>query len=385
MNAFPSRRAAAAGASYMQFKRGTSPMSQQHLLLRAIVAAAEDAGLDPSDIDGFVSWGDDSNEPVKLTQDLGTKEMRWSSAVWGGGGGGTCAAVEQAALAVASGQASAVVVFRALVQGNSGRLSEAVAANHFDLHYLMAGLTTPVQICALRARRMMEIDGVSHSAVQALIEVDYHHARNNPEATAYGNSFTLDDYHASRYISEPFRLYDCSRENDGAGAILIVSAEKAKDLRKPPVYIVGAAHGAPGRGRELQLNDDNFGTGGFELIAPRLFQRADMTIGDIDVVQVYENFVPNAVAALIDHGLCTAQEAGSVLTFENMISTGKLPVNTNGSNLGQGFVHGINTLVEGVRQLRGESANPVNDAKNSLVISGAPSTLVSSMILSNEG
>ena len=95
--------------------------------------------------------------------------------------------------------------------------------------------------------------------------------------------------------------------------------------------------------------------------------------------------MPNAVAALIDHGLCTAQEAGSVLTFENMISTGKLPVNTNGSNLGQGFVHGINTLVEGVRQLRGESANPVNGAKNSLVISGAPSTLVSSMILSNEG
>jgi hypothetical protein len=106
---------------------------------------AVDAGIDPSEINGFVSYGGDDNEPVKLTHDLATRDVRWSSAVWRGGGGGTCAAVEHAALAIANGQAEAVVVFRALVQRDSGRVSEAVAANHFNPHHLMAGLTTPAQ------------------------------------------------------------------------------------------------------------------------------------------------------------------------------------------------------------------------------------------------
>ena len=385
MTAWLSKRTAIAGVGRVQYKRGGAPGSQRHTLLHAIVAAAEDAGLDPADIDGFCSFGDDENEPVKMMHDLGTKELRWSSSVWGGGGGGICAAVGQAAAAIATGQARVVVVFRALVQGDSGRLSAAVSAHHINWHYMLAGLTTPVAICALRARRMLEVNGVDHSAVEALVRADYYHASRNPEAVAYGNSFTAEQYYNSRWIVEPYRLFDCSRENDGAGAIIVTSAEHARDLRKKPVYVLSVAQGAERLGRDLLENDDDFGSAGFETVAPRVFQEAGLTAKDIDVAQIYENFSGQAVASIIGHGFCGYEEAGEFITFENIIApSGKLPINTHGGNLAQGFIHGMGVLIEAAQQMRGESANPVPGAKHCLVASGAPAPVVSSMILGNE-
>ncbi len=379
------KRTAIAGVGRVQYKRGTAPGSQRHTLLKAIEAAAQDAGVDPSDIDGFCSYGDDDNEPVKMMHDLGTKELRWSSAVWGGGGGGICAAVAQAAAAIATGQARVVVVFRALVQGDSGRLSAAVSAHHINWHYLLAGVTTPVSICAMRDRRMIEAKGVAQSAVEALVQADYYHAARNPEAVAYGNSFSVEDYRNSRWIVEPYRLFDCSRENDGAGAVIVTSAEHARDLKKKPVYLLSFAQGAERLGRDLLENDNDYGSAGFETVAPRVFQNANLTPKDIDVAQIYENFSGQGVGAIIGHGFCGYEDAGEFITFENMIApSGKLPINTHGGNLAQGFIHGMGTLIEAAQQLRGESTNPVAGAKHSLMASGAPAPVVSSMILGNE-
>ena len=123
-----SGKTAVAGVGYRQYKRGTAPSPERGVLVRAIVDACEDAGLDPADVDGFVSYGDDKNEPVRLMPDLGTKELRWSAQVWGGGGGGIAATFGLAASAIMTGQAKAVVVFRALAEGNSGRLAAASRA-----------------------------------------------------------------------------------------------------------------------------------------------------------------------------------------------------------------------------------------------------------------
>ncbi|MET0984029.1 MAG: transporter [Steroidobacteraceae bacterium] len=374
-----------AGIGLRQFKRGGSPEPEHGVLVSTIVDACEDAGFNPADIDGFVSYGDDHNEPVRLMSDLGTKELRWNSAVWGGGGGGIAAAFGIAGAAIATGQAAAVVVFRALVQDNSGRLSAAVMAHHLNSHILTAGLLSPAQMCALRAQRMFEHHGVPRSTVEELVKASYYHGARNPQAVSYGKEFDAQAYHSSRWIAEPFRLFDCSRENDGAGALLLVATERAKDLKKRPIHVLGVANGTAKGWGDLLENDDNYASAGFQPVARRLWDQTGLTPNDIDVVQLYENFSAQGVASLIDHGFCTYESVGEFVRFENLIApSGRLPVNTSGGNFAQGFIHGIGCAIEAVRVLRGESANPVPDAKTCLLAGGPGAPTVSSAIFGNE-
>ena len=378
---------AIAGVGYRQYKRGTAPAPERGVLVRAIVDACEDAGFDPADVDGFVSYGDDRNEPVRLMPDLGTRELTWSSSVWGGGGGGIAGAFGIAAAAIMTGQASAVVIFRALVEGDSGRLSAAVMAHHLNDHMAGAGMVAPAQVCAMRAMRLFQHHGVPQSVCEELVRASYHHGARNPDAVAYGKELDLDDFRTARWIAEPFRLFDCSRENDGAGALLMVSAERARDLRKPPVSLLGVAQGTEKGWGDLLENDDEdlYASAGFRPVARRLWAQTGLTPADIDVVQLYENFSAQGVASLIDHGFCTYESVADVVRYENLIApTGKLPINTAGGNFAQGFVHGIGLAVEAVRCLRGESANPVPGAKTCLLAGGPGAPTVSSAIFGRE-
>lgn len=377
---------AVAGIGLRQYRRGASPLPEQGVLAEAILAACQDAGFDPAQVDGFVSYGDDKNEPVRLMPALGTRELRFSSAVWGGGGGGIAGAFGLAAAAILSGQASAVIVFRALVEGSSGRLSAAVMAHHLNDHMLAAGLVAPAQVCAIRANRLYQHHDVPQSAATELIRASYYHAARNPEAVAFGREFDPAVIAESRWIAEPFHLFDCSRENDGAGAFLIVSADRARDLAKPPVYLLGCANGTEQGWGDLLENDDEalYPTAGFRPIARRLYAETGLTPADIDVVQLYENFSAQGLASLIDHGFCTYENVAEVVRFENLIApSGKLPVNTGGGNFAQGFIHGIGTAYEAVKQLRGESANPVPGAKTCLLAGGPGAPTVSSAIFGN--
>ncbi|GAB3378753.1 hypothetical protein NCG89_15155 [Spongiibacter taiwanensis] len=370
-----------AGVGLQQYKRGTAPMQEQGVLVRAIVDACEDAGFDPKDIDGFVSYGDDKNEPVRLMSDLGLKNLYFNSQVFGGGGGGIAAAFGHAASAIATGQASAVIVFRALVQSNSGRMSAAVMRHHLNDHIIGAGLVAPAQICALRAQRMFEYHGVPRSVTEELVKASYYHGSRNPEAVSYGSELDLEAFRTSRWVAEPFRLFDCSRENDGAGALLLVSRERARDLKKPPVQILGVANGTEKGWGDLLENDVTYATAGFAPVARRLWQQTGLTPADIDVVQLYENFSAQGIASLIDHGFCNYENVAEVVKFENLIApSGKLPVNTSGGNFAQGFIHGIGTAVESIRVLRGESANPVPGAKTCLLAGGPGAPTVSSAL-----
>ncbi len=378
-----SGKTAVAGVGYRQYKRGTAPTPERGVLVRAIVDACEDAGLDPADVDGFVSYGDDKNEPVRLMPDLGTKELRWSTQVWGGGGGGIAATFAQASAAIMTGQAKAVVVFRALAEGNSGRLAAAVMAHHLNDHMVGVGLTAPAQVCAMRAQRLFEYHGVPKTVCEELVRASYYHGSRNPDAISYGKELDLEAYRTSRWIAEPFRLFDCSRENDGAGAILLVSSEMARDLKKKPVKLLSVAQGTQKGWGDLIENDDMelYATAGFRAIRDRLYNQAGLTPADIDVVQLYENFSAQGVASLIDHGFCTYENVAEVLRFENLIApSGKLPVNTSGGNLAHGFVHGFVIAVESIRCLRGESPNPVPNAKTSLLCGGPSSPTISSAI-----
>ena len=377
---------AIAGVGLRQYKRGAAPLPERSVLVEAILAACDDAGFDPAEVDGFVSYGDDHNEPVRLMPELGTKELRWSAAVWGGGGGGIAGAFGVAASAILTGQASAVVIFRALVEGASGRMSAAVMAHHLNDHLLAAGVVSPAQTCAIRANRLFDYHGVPQQVVEELVRVSYHHGTRNPEAVSYGQAFDVEVLRNSRMIAEPFRLFDCSRENDGAGALLMVSSERARELKKPPVYLLGCAQGADAGWGDLLENDDIdlYATAGFRTVAQRLYADTGLSPGDIDVVQLYENFDAQGIMSLIDHGFCGYEDAAEFIRFENLIAEGgKLPLNTSGGNLAQGFVHGIGLAIEAVRQLRGESFNPVTGAQTCLLAGGPGAPTVSSAIFAN--
>ena len=360
------------------YKRGTSPLSSVQLVLQAILRACEDAGADPRDVDGFVSYAGDSSEGLAVGAALGVHEVRWSTQVWGGGGGAVAAAVNCAAAAVHSGQASCVAVYRGLSEATDGR--GAYNKGHMGHLYAAHGMLAPAQVCAMRTLRMLDVDGVPPST---LALAGYHHAQSNPRAVAYGHPLDHDRYKCARLISEPLRLFDCSRENDGATAILVVSAERVGEYRGIPAYILSGVQGAAAGWTESVENEINYTSAGFHpALVKRLRDGAQIRAADVDVAQVYENFTGPAVASMIDHGLSPpGQAAGEVLTVDNLtVEHGRLPINTAGGNLAEGFVHGIGLVAEAVRQIRGGSPNPVTGADVSLLIGGPMAPLVSSTV-----
>ena len=201
----------------------------------------------------------------------------------------------------------------------------------------------------------------------------------------HGRPLTAEAYDASRFIVEPFRLFDCCMENDGAAALVLVSAERARDLRQPPVYLLAVAQGSEYRNAARGHNAPTYATASFTTVAPHLWDMAGLGPKDVSVVQSYENFTGGVLMSLIEHGFFTADEANDVLTLENLIAPGgRLPLNTSGGNLAECYMHGLELQIEAVRQLRGGSTSQVPNARVAMVISGPMVTPVSSMLLGTE-
>ncbi len=367
------------------YKRGTSPDPEFRMALEAILAAARDAGIDPRSIDGFASFHDERSTPVRLAAALGLEDLRFSNLVWGGGGGGGAAAVGNACAAIACGIADCVVVYRSLVQSEGRRLGLGQAqqtvegANALTIPY---GLVTPAQQFAMKVTRYMHEHGIDRRALQAVALASSYHAQRNPRAVMYGKPLTPNAYDASRWIVEPFRLFDCCMENDGAAAIILMSAGRARDLAVQPVYVLAAEQGTDYRSAARCHNAPLYATSGFSRMGPRLFERAGVRPSDIDVAQVYENFTGGVVMSLAEHGFFDPGQANEFLTLENLIApTGRLPLNTSGGNLAECYMHGLELHIEAVRQLRGQSTSQVEAAKLAVVISGPMVSPVSNMIL----
>jgi acetyl-CoA acetyltransferase len=370
------------------YKRGQSPDAEFKLALQAILAACEDAGLDPREVDGFASYSNDRNDPSRLAAALGLPELRFSNMQWGGGGGGGSGAVGNAAAAVACGYAECVVVFRALAQGQFGRFGQgprrANVAGDPAL-WIPYGLMSPAQMFAMRATRLMSQYGVGRGALRAVALASYHHAQANPRAVMHGRPISEQDYDAARWIVEPYRLYDCCQENDGAAALILVPAERARDLRQSPAYLLAAAQGSGYRAGAGSHNEPDYATASFKTVAPRLYAMAELGPADVDVVQSYENFTAGVVMSLIEHGFCKPEEANDFLEFENLIApAGRLPLNTSGGNLAECYMHGLELQLEAVRQIRGTSTSQVPGAEVALVASGPMVTPASDMILGSE-
>src|SRR2546426_1836627 len=316
------------------YKHGRAPESEFALALRAILSACEDAGIDPRGVDGFASHSNDRNDPSRLAAALGLPELRFSNMQWGGGGGGGSAAVGNAAAAVAAGYADCVVVFRALAQGQFQRFGAAPPGGTVSGEAALTfpyGLISPAQRFAMRVMRFMHDHGIRQEAQRAIALASYHHAQANPRAVMHGRPLTPEMYDDSRWIVEPFRLFDCCLENDGAAALVLVPAERARDLRRPGVYVLGVAQGSEHRNGAPVHNAPLYATSSFTSIVPHLYEMAGVTPTELDVVQSYENFTGGVLMSLVEHGLFGAEEATEVCTLENLLAPkGRLPLNTSG-------------------------------------------------------
>ncbi len=370
------------------YKRGEAPDAEFKLALNAIIQACESAGIDPKDVDGFASYSNDRSDPSHLAAALGCKELTFSNMQWGGGGGGGSAAVANAAAAIHAGLADTVVVFRALAQGQFGRFGQGPRRNTIagDMAYTVPyGLMSPAQMFAMKVVRFMHDFGVEQSALRAISLACYHHAQNNPRAVMHGRPLDEQKYDESRWIVEPFHLFDCCLENDGAAAMVLVSADRARDFDHKPCYVLGAMGGSHYRAGASVHNTPDYASSTFKTLAPRLYDMAGVTAKDVDVLQSYENFTGGVLMSIVEHGFCEPDECNEFFTKERFTApTGDLPLNTSGGNLAECYMHGLGLNIEAVRQVWGDSTSQVEDVDVSMVISGPMVTPVSSSIFGSE-
>jgi len=371
-------------------------VTEHALALQAIVRAVEDAGLTLDDVDGLASFAEDRNDAIFIAAELGLPSLRFANMVWMPGGGGGCAAIGNAAMAVETGQAEVVVVYRSLCQGQFFRFgtggvdasapadpapptvqqanSMMMASMGFAMPY---GLIMAAAAYALPTRRHMHLYGTTSEQLGMLAVTFREHASRNPRAVMGGKPMTLADHQASPMIADPHRLFDCCLESDGACAVVVTTEERARDLAKRPVEILSSAQGTPkgyafGPFTNANVSDDLYATGGTEELAKRLYAKAGLGPGDVDVAQIYDHFTGCVLMQIEDFGFCDRGEGGPFIESGALSwHGGSLPTNTHGGSLSEAYIHGLNHVVEGVRSLRGESTSPVDGAEVCLVTSGA--------------
>jgi acetyl-CoA acetyltransferase len=386
-------RCAIVGIGQTEFSKN-SGRTELSLAAKASLAAAADAGIDPTEIDGVVRCDVDSVRHNDIAAALGIPNLTYFGAT-GPGGVAPCSMVAQAVGAIVSGQARNVLVFRSL-NGRSGRRfgqpdasqrARAVVGGDGTYNEMMFpyGVYLPGQMWAFIARRHMAEFGTTEEGFAAIAMAFRGYANANPRAIMANKPMTLEDYLASRWVARPLRLFDFCLESDGAAAVLITSAKRAKDCRSEAALIRSVALGTgptvnAGQSLPLLLNGPTLTTLPSRAVADVLYKRAGLGPEDIDVAQIYDCFTISALVQLEDFGFCKKGEGGAFAQAGELALSGSLPTNTHGGNLSEAYVHGMTHILEGVRQLRGTSTSQVDGAETCLVTS-SPIPQASAVIL----
>jgi len=374
-------RCAVAGIGQTEFSRD-SGRSVLSLAVEASRKALADAGLDVSDVDGIVRCEQDTVTPYSLAAALGASNLAyWADT--GPGGVAPCMMMGLAMGAVLSGQAKTVLAFRSLNGRSEARLGsgdQRTAGQRvggfgtYDEFYLPYGLISAGQTFALMARRHMIEYGTTAEHMGAVALACRAAANRTPHAQMGSRAMTMDDYLASRMISSPLRLFDYCLESDGACAVVITSAERARDLPRHPVLIRAVAGGAPpdlrpGMMFPVTTREDMTDLGG-RRAADALWRRAGVGPSEVDIAQLYDCFTVSVILQLEAFGFCGRGEGGPFVASGAIRHDGSLPINTGGGHLSEGYVHGMNHIVQAVRQLRGEADMQIPDAELCLCTGG---------------
>ncbi|MCW2657593.1 MAG: putative thiolase [Jatrophihabitans sp.] len=371
-------QAAIAGIGATEFSKD-SGRSELRLAAEAVRAALADAGLEPSDVDGLTSFTQDTNTEAAVAREVGIPSLSFFSRIHYGGGA-ACATIQQAAMAVATGVADVVVCYRAFNERSGQRfgqvmtgLAGAPTSSGVDASWSYPmGLSTPAGWVAMVARRYMHEYGATSEDFGRVAVADRKHAATNPNAWFYGKPITLEDHQASRMVVDPLHLLDCCQESDGGVAIVVTSPERARDLAHPPVVIEAAAQGS-GADQFTMTSYYRDGLGELpemKIVADQLWKQSGLTTDDIQVAVIYDHFTPFVLVQLEELGFCPRGEARHFIADGAIEMGGRLPINPHGGQLGEAYIHGMNGIAEGVRQMRGSAVNQVDAVEHVLVTAG---------------
>lgn len=370
-------KAAIVGAGNTEFSKN-SGRSELSLACEAVLAALDDAGLKPSDVDGMTTFTMDNNDEIEIARAIGCNDLSFYSRVPHGGGAAT-GTIHQAVMAIATGAAEVVVCYRAL-NGRSGhRYSSGVSGDivtgdmiHYGW-YLPYGLITPASWVSMYHNRYEHLFGDTRDALAEIAITTRQHASTNPNAFFYNRPMSRQEYDSGKPISLPFRLYDCCQESDGGSAVVLTTPERAKTLKKKPVYVKGVASYAD-KNTEAMTNfyaDEIAQIPAMDLAAKQAYAQSGLTPDDIDAAIIYDAFTAIVMWQLESWGFADKGKAAEFVNSGALRLDGRLPTNTHGGQLSEAYIHGMNGIVEGVRLARGESLNqPKKDIKNVLITSG---------------
>jgi acetyl-CoA acetyltransferase len=384
-------KCAIVGIGKTEFSRN-SGRSALALATEAAKAALADAGLGVQDVDAIVRCDVDTTTPNSLAAALGMNTLSYWGET-GPGGVAPCMMLGLAIGAILSGQAKTVLAFRSLNGRSEARLGAGVpgmggeiVGGHgtYDEFYLPYGLMTAGQTFALMTQRHMREFGTTAEHLGAVALACRAAANCAPHAQMHAKQLNMENYLASRMISTPLRLFDFCLETDGAAAVVITSAERANDLRKHPVLIRAVAGGMPSDRRggmmfPVTTRADMTEIGGHNAGAA-LWRRAGVGPADMDVAQIYDCFTISVILQLEAYGFCGRGEGGPFAASGAIRRDGALPINTAGGHMSEGYIHGMNHILEAVRQLRGEADMQIPGAEFSLC-TGGPLPVGSSAVL----
>ncbi|MGH3881123.1 MAG: lipid-transfer protein [Actinophytocola sp.] len=370
--------AAIVGIGATEFSKD-SGRSELQLAAECSRSALADAGLSPSDVDGMVTFSMDASAEVAVARELGVPALSFFSRI-PHGGGAACAVVQQAMLAVVTGMASVVLCYRAFNERSGsrfGRVQAAAAGSASSMgidnswHYPM-GLGTPAAAVAMFARRYMHEFGATSADFGRVAVADRRAAASNPRAWFHGRPITLADHQASRWIAEPLRLLDCCQESDGGVALVVTTVDRARDLPVVPAVIAAAAQGSGPD--QFSMNSyyrrSLVGLPEMGLVARQLWAQSGIGPADVSVAVLYDHFTPFVLVQLEELGFCPRGEARHFIADGALELDGRLPLNPHGGQLGEAYIHGMNGIAEGVRQVRGTAANQLPDVSHVLVTAG---------------
>jgi len=368
---------AIAGIGLTEFSK-QSGVSELSLAAQCVKSACDDAGITPAEIDGLVTYTLDSTDEIEVARAVGAGDLSFFSRI-NYGGGAAVGTIAQAAMAIATGQATAVVCYRAM-NGRSGkRMGQGVSGeiSSSDLihwsWYTPYGMLIPGSWIAMIANKYMHTYGVTREDLGRVAISQRNNALRNPRAYGYGKPLTMEEYLASKPIAEPLCLYDFCQETDGGCAILVTSVERARDLQQKPA-VIRAVTQASTRGQEQMTSyyrDDLLSLPEMEMAAARVYAMSGLGPDDIDAACLYDAFTSEIIMQLESFGFCARGEGKDMVREGALDSGGRLPNNTHGGLLSEGYIHGMNNIAEGVRLIRGASTSqPLKAVEHVLVSSG---------------
>lgn len=348
-----------------------SGRSAYTLAMEAIRAAIEDAGINARDVDGIIAQPGEVF-PQQVAADLAVRDISFTTQIVTGGAAAV-SSLGAATMALQTGQASYVVLFGARNGSSGQRVAERIArlpgeTMRQQLEY-PHGWSAPAQWYAMICRRHMHEYGTTKEHLAAVALTMRAHAQRNPRAMMYGRPLTGDQYMDAEMIADPYQKFDCSLETDGAAAVVLTTTDRAAGLAKTPVIVAGHASGFADSPDDL-TNRRDWLTVGLTAAAPRAFAMADTTPSEIDAAMIYDCFTFELLHQLEEAGLCPRGEAGDFVLDGNIGLEGSLPVNPHGGLLSEAHMLGINHIIEGTRQLRGEGERRQLEAVEQVLVTG---------------